>query len=65
MKKQNRPFEPTLDELQALLNVKNPGDLPDAVRELQTRAAQADRMRAARDGLLEKLVEEVEKEQGS
>lgn len=33
--KQTRPFAPTLDKLCVILDVSNPGDLPDAVQELK------------------------------
>lgn len=57
-----RPFVPALDELQRLLNVENPGDLPDAVRELLAQAESAPKIRRAIDGLLVKLAEEIEQE---
>jgi hypothetical protein len=52
-----RPIVPTLDELQALLNVEHPGDLPDAVRELQEQNAAYQRGIEATKQLLDKLNE--------
>jgi hypothetical protein len=63
MKKKTRPLEPVSDELQRLLKVEHPGELPDAVRELQAQAAGITRARQALDGLLKKLEEEIEREQ--
>lgn len=62
MKSQTRPIVPTLDELQQLLNVEHPGDLPDAVRELQAQNAAYQRGLEKTAQLLDELGEQIKTE---